>query len=312
MLTEKYKEEFLELYDKTNNKGQTVKNIIETEQETGIELLKWDEPQIIIFLKKSGSVAPTSLNMNMGTVRRLAGHICKREKLPTRSYDMEDGSFIQLIDKKQLMSVTLSYAQYINIKNQLDITEGGERINVRDKLIFELAWEGLTPDEMRFIKEENIKFSKSDNGWDIAIITLENKTIRIENPEVVEDIKLCLKETYIIRTTKSGVKKKVPYKDSEYMLKPTIAGKTSEKTYLDQPNIALQGVFRGNEITCEGVDVTGLSLADIRRSKLIYLLAPENESFFDLKTVAGIFNIKSEGGLSWLKTISKEIYPIKE
>jgi len=309
MLTEKYSENFLELYDKANNKGEIINKIIETEKITGVELLDWDDAHIIIFLKSCESVSPVALNKKMVVLRKFANFICKKEKLPIRTYSMDDGSFLQLIDKKQLMSVTLSYEQYTHIKNQLDVTDGGETVNVRDKVIFELAWASLTNDDIRFLKVTDIEFIKSENDWDIAILNLKDRIVRIDDPEVVADIKKCIKETYSIRTAKDGRIKKTFYKDSEYLVKPINVGRTSDKTYLNEPNLALQGVFKSGNIVCSGIDIEGLSLADIRRSRLIYLLSPENTDFFDIKTVSGIYNLKTQASLSWLRNIAEELYP---
>lgn len=309
MLTEKYSQRFLELYDKENNKGQIIKKIIETEQNTEVELLDWDDSHIVVYLRNFGAISPSALNKKMVVLRKFAEFICKKENIPTRTYLIDDGVFLQLIDKNQLASVTLNYSQYVHIKNQLDITDGGERVNVRDKLIFEFAWSGLTSDDIRMIKESDIEFIESDNGWQIALLNLYDRVIRIDDPEIVEDIKLCLREIYNTRTAKDGRTKKTFYKDSEYLIKPINVGRTSSKTYLNEPNLTLQSVFKSGNIICEGIDIEGLSLADIRRSKLIYLLSPENEEFFDIKTVGGLFNFKSRMSLDWLKTIARELYP---
>lgn len=312
MLTKKYSEDFLKIYDTEGNKGQIIKNIIETEEETKVELLDWEDEEIAITLKKAGSVSPQSLNRSMVILRKFADFICKKEKLTKRKYVMEDGVFMKLIDKEQLLSTTISYDQYLTIREQLDMSDGGEKVNLRDKVIFELAWEGLTNDEIRSIKETNIEFAENENGWEVTIINLENKIIRIEDTQVTEDIKLCLKEQYCVRTAKDLRTKKTYYKDSEYLIKPINVGRTSDKTYLDNPHLALQRVLRASDIVCKGIDVESLTLADVRRSKLIYLLAPENEDFFDFETVAAIYNLKRPQALRWYKKIADEKYRVEE
>mgnify|MGYP001606325636 CR=1 FL=1 len=308
MLTQKYSEDFLKLYDKKGNKGQLIKNIIETEKESKVELLDWEDTEIAIALEKSGSVSPNGLNSNMVVLRKLADFICKKEKLQTREYTMGHGTFLPLINMKHLLETTLNYDQYLIIRDQLDITENGIKINIRDKVIFELAWEGLTNEEIKSIKEENIEFVRTENDWEIAIINLDNKIIRIEDPSVTEDIKLCLKELYCIRTGKDERRKQNFYKESEYLIKPVNVGRVSDKTYLDNPHLALQRVLKVVEIVCEGINVEELTLADIRRSKLIYLLAPENEDFFNFETVAAIYNLKRPEALRWYKKIAEEKY----
>ena len=311
MLTEKYKEKFIEKYDKEANKGQIIRNIIETEIETGIELLKWDDAEKVVFLKKSHSVSVQSLSMSMIILRKFANFICEKEHLAKREYIMEDGIYIQLIDRKQLASITLSYEQYVCIKDQLDIGEYGQKINVRDKLIFCLAWSGLTNTEIRSVKEKDIEFVMNDKGWEVALIKLDNKTIKIEDSEIVNDIKVCLAETYNIRTAKDGRTKKTFYRDSEYLIKPINVGRPATKTYLENPHLALQRIFRTGEIKCEGISVEELTLADIRRSRLIYLLAPQNAEFFNFETIAETYNFRSSEYLRWYSDLAKEKYGVE-
>jgi len=70
-------------------------------------------------------------------------------------------------------------------------------------------------------------------------------------------------------------------------------------------------VFKSGAIVCQGIDMDSLSLSDIRRSRLIYLLAPENEVFFDFQTIAGIYNLKRPEGLRWYREIAREKYGVK-
>jgi len=311
MLTEKYSEKFLEIYDKFNNMGAIINGVIETEKETNIEMLDWEDEQVIIFLKQFGSVAPSSLHKKIQIIRKFADMICKKEKLPLKEYSLNDGVTMQLIDRKRLFAVTLTYEQFMNIKNQLDIQEDGMNINVRDKVIFELAWEGLTSDDIRLLKESDIEITKEETGLNVAILNLKDRIARIDSQEMIEDIKACMKETYSVSVNAVGKRRQLPYKNSEYLCKPSKIGKESIKTYLNEPNIALQGVFKSGAILCEGIEVEGLSLADIRRSKLIYLLAPENVKYFDTEIVSSIFNLRSNTGLNWLRTIAAEMYPLE-
>jgi len=310
MLTKIYSEKFLEIYDEENNKGKIIKNIIETEEESKVELLKWEDTEVATFLKKAGSPSPQTLNKHMVVLRKFADFICKKTKRPKRKYVMEDGVFMQLINKKQLMSVTINYDQYMIIKNQLAITSlDNSEINLRDKVIFELAWEGLTSEEIKLIKEDDIEFIQSDDGDEIVIIDTDGgKIVRIEDPEVSNDIKLCLKEKFNTITDINSISKTMPYKDSEYLIKPIKVGRPSSKTYLDNPHLALHHVLKSGGFACPGIDVDKLTLSDIRRSRLIYLLAPENEEFFNFETVASLYNLKRSESLRWFKEIAKEKY----
>ncbi|MBU3153480.1 hypothetical protein [Clostridium estertheticum] len=308
MLVEKYMEEFKKVYNNDINFGQIFRDIIEVEKETKKELLKWGDEEVSIYLKKADAISPKTLGKRMSILRKIADFICTKEKITKRKYLIEEGMYMQFVEKGRLDSVTLTYDQYMDIKNQLDMTEDGEKVNLREKVIFELAWQGLTNEEIKFIKSENIKFETVEDDWEIILLEFEDKTIRIEDQEVIQDIKLCIKETYNVRTAKDGRIKKTFYKDSEYLIKPINVGRFSTKTYMNNPHLALQRVLQNGDFVCPGIDVENLTLSDIRRSKLIYLLAPENEEFFNIETVARLYNLRSPAGLSWFKKVAIEKY----
>jgi hypothetical protein len=311
MLTNKYNKLYLEIFDTLNNKGQVIKNIIKTEKESAVALLNWKEDQLIMFLKKFESISPVSLSKNLTILREFANYICKEEGLEKQSFLLDNSIFISLIDTDKLLSVTLSYEQFQNIRRQLGMASIGETVNYRDKLIFELAWNGLTEDEIRMLKKSDIEYVNV-KGMDIAILSLvTGKAVRIDDPEVIEDMKKCAVTTEITRIAKDGRFKTTGYKDSEYLLRPGKSGASSPNDFFGKPATALKGAFLKQDISCDGIEMLDLSLDDIRRSRLIMLLSPKNEKFFNLETVAGLYNLKTKEGLSWYKQISALKYGVK-
>jgi|GEM_PF-7100037 len=225
---------------------------------------------------------------------------------------MGDGVLLQLINREKLMSVTLNYEQYMSINGQLDIIDADKKINLRDKVIFELAWLGLTSEEIKLIKEDDIEFIPSDNGGEVTIIDTDGgKLVRIEDPDVSNDIKLCLKEKCNTVTDTNGITKKMPYKDSEYLIKPIKVGHSTSKTYFDNPHLALHHVLRRGDILCDSINLNSLTLTDIRRSRLIYLASPNSEDFFNFKTIASLYNLKRPEALRWYKEVALEKYKPK-
>lgn len=305
MLAEKYAKLFLEIND-TKDNGGIVKNIIKTEEITGTDFLKWNNEQIELFLKEFHSVSPVSLRKNMTILKKFANLVCDKEELKRVEYPvLTDEILMDLIDKKGILSVTLSYQQFQYMRRQLKDTLPGETISYRDVVIFELAWYGLTEDEIRRLKKSDVEFTTSKDGMEVAILSLvTNKVVRIEDLETIEDLKEAMSESYRITMSNHGKLDRREYKDSDYIIRPIKSGVVSNKDYLDKPTTALKGAFARKNITCEGVDIPALSLDDIRRSRLILLLAPQNEKFFDFETVAGLYNIKSVDGIRWHKDIS--------
>jgi hypothetical protein len=99
------------------------------------------------------------------------------------------------------------------------------------------------------------------------------------------------------------------YKDSDYLLKPIQVGKSKSKkeNYITNPSLTLQSVFNNdiNWVTCKDVDIERLSLEDIRRSKIIYLLADKN---FTMEKIAKLFGLQSESNLYWLQRVANKKY----
>lgn len=311
-INKEYAQKFVE-----NNKtfGYVVHEILKTEDELSKNLMEWEEKDIVEFLKSFHSISTISLSGRMNVLRNLGNFISDEMCIKRRSFTIGKNSFLECIDMDKLLSRTISFEQYKHIKNQLSITENGKDYNIRDKLIFELAWQGLSHEEIKYIKEKDIDFVESDYGWDIAMIHFDDgKIIKIEEPEVVEDIKKVMKEYKYIVYSKDGLQKTMDYKDSEYLLKPIQVGRGKLKTYISNPGLTIQNIFNSNSnpILCDGIDMCNLSLEDIRRSKLIYLLSEQNSQYIDMNLITVLFDMKVESGLYWLKKVAKIKYNAKK
>ena len=56
MISNKHYKTYLKTYDEWNNRGAIIQNIMKIESDSGVELLKWDEDQIQMFLDRTNSV----------------------------------------------------------------------------------------------------------------------------------------------------------------------------------------------------------------------------------------------------------------
>jgi len=144
-------------------------------------------------------------------------------------------------------------------------------------------------------------------GDDNAIISLGNNIILIEHAEVVEDIKAVIAEQYYRLTSCKGIEKTMSYMDSEYLFKPIMVGKNigKEETFLSNPNTALKNSLFRNGVECEGINMRRLSLEDIRRSKIIYLIHHAKE--MNLEEISVMFDV-NDSNLNWLREIAKVKY----
>lgn len=173
-----------------------------------------------------------------------------------------------------------------------------------------MAWWGLTQAEIKILKEENIEFQHNDMlKHDIALLRLPKRIVRIEDAEVVFDIKRVQREVRYLVTDRNGIQKLVPFRDSDMLIKATEYGTKSNKKHLDNPSHAIQAAMYNNNVRCEGIDLERITVNDIRRSRLIWLLSrPE----YDIVTVGALYGFKNYSGLTWLQYIAKKKYHITD
>lgn len=300
----KYKNQFLGINRKlkpTKNKDYSVvvDAIIENEKRTGKNIMIWDEPEIVEYLKSFKSISPNSLIKRLVYLRVYADFIAEMEGVNKRQYAIVDTKVIDCIDREKLMSLTVDYEEYQTIKSQLP-----DDYNVRDKLIISLAWEGLTKDEMKYLKEKDVEFIESDMG-EVALLRISvKKVLKIESPDVVEELKMVINErTYKLFRNNHVVS--LQYKESPYLLKPVQVGHSkNDDPSICHPSLVINNALKNNNVILEGVNLEKISVEDIRRSKLMYLLSDENADYFDNALIASIFHIKNEVNLYWLKQMA--------
>ena len=177
----------------------------------------------------------------------------------------------------------------------------GKEYNTRDKILVELAWEGLTVDEMKNLKEQDIVFDKS-SGSNIAKIKLETRTVNVRNEGVVEDIKKTLRQTEYYLASKTGRKSQFrKYKETDYLIKVINTNTSSKDTASNLTQIMKKVLARVYVLPT--VDLENLTLESIRRSRAIEMLK-HNESLDDVQEFMGK---KTSCDLYWLQELALKI-----
>ncbi|WP_353894170.1 hypothetical protein PRVXH_000952 [Proteinivorax hydrogeniformans] len=302
MLSAKYKAQFLSRNNDITDRKYIYSHIQEVENTHGC-FTKWNDDALRYYLQSFEATSPNSLHKYVQFLRNLYNYIAGEENIKiAKTYYISQEELFSLIDRRKLNESILSLEQNRYIKNQLTVTKDGIEGNVRDKLIFELAWEGLSNEEIKLIKESDIEFTLTAEEKVIVLLNLKNRVHRIEDEEVVEDIKRCLKETDYYLTLKNGRIRRMKYKESEYLIKPLNVGRGKIEEYLINPSHALMTVFRQNAIICEGINVGSLTVEEIRRSRIIYLL----ENNYSLETINLMYNVRHSNNLYWLRSIADE------
>lgn len=309
MYSQKYINDFYKKYPKYISYKKIMDNILEIETTLDKSIVDWNEEDLITFLKNITALSPQTVNRYLNILQHFVEYITnsKQKKFVLRK-SIKEGLF----DTDKLLEVTITPNDYDIIKEQLVLIVDNKQYNVRDRLIFELAWSNLNTDEIVHLKYSDIKFVFDDDGKEIALLFLNSGRIqRIEDTNIVNDIKLCMKETYNITKTKENVIKRFVYKASDYLIKPMNVGIKSEDSK-DNSVLSLAVTFRRildkYEVKCDNINILELNLEDIRRSKIIYYLSSQNEKYFDIKTVAGLLNLKTTRSLKWLGDIANKKY----
>jgi hypothetical protein len=306
-LSMKYANDFIQ-DDKNYKLRSTIQAILKTEEKINKNIKKWNESDIETYLSGFKCISPPSMHLKLNTLRNFADYISTKTKRAKVCYDVEKFSAIKNSKFEDLLPVTLSYEQYKIIKEQLIAEEMGKTFNTRDKLMFELAWYGLSHTEIQMLKENDVKFFEGEYG-EYVVLKLQNREIEIQENEVIKDIKNTMIEDIYISHTQGGTKR-YKYKDTEYLLKPISVGAGKSSEYIAQPSLALQNVFKNisKPIICDGIDVEKLTLEHIRRSKIIYLLSMKDTKGYTVAKIKKIMNIHSTSNIYWLRHVVKLKY----
>ncbi|MGE5438155.1 MAG: hypothetical protein ACM3O3_13155 [Syntrophothermus sp.] len=325
-LTNKYAIQFLNETDEKDRKRyfNTVKKIMNIERETGKKVTDWNDDNIIDFFKVFKAKSPASLASKNTIFNKYRFSLYKnmlKEESEFKTYELDRDTKIACSRHDELLSVTINYDEYVQIKNQMIIEEGSVKVNTRDKLIFELAWLPMTNHEIKTLRINDIEFIEGEM-WEYAKITLRNNdgTIKriaiVENEEVVNDIKLVIKEDTYYNFSENSYKcykfkdtittfegnKEITIKN-DYLIKPVIVGVMALDGCVSNASITLSGVFNNPNTSpkCKGIRVQNLTIEHIFRSKMLYLM---NEGI-EVKELAKKYNFKADGTLyGWKNLVS--------
>jgi len=173
-------------------------------------ITEWSNNKFNDFIKLLNLTAKMSVDKYFNILTDIYLYICKEENILFKniylSYPYE-----YYLDLEKINSQLISKNEYELIKSKIIETIDGKEYNTRDKLVFELLWEGLLPGEIRNLKKNNIKMQK-----DKIIIHLENKVVNIDNKEIIDDIDKTLSQKYYYN---KKTQKFFEYLDSPYVIK---------------------------------------------------------------------------------------------
>ena len=281
-------------------------NILSKVEQYNKPLESWTVEDVDRYLSDLSSTSLNTIQKHLLSLRKLYKYISK-----TNDDISPSKTLWEFIDFDKLRSIILTKEDYIYIRNSLDIVYGGETINLRDKVIFELAWSTLTSEEIRLLKENDIE----EISRDLVILHLSNRKVNIDDPVVVKDIRNLKNEMNYYIFWNNGKILKYSYKESSFLIKPIAIRLDKARMDIASLSIIFMQIMKRTsfDISRKSIDFDGvdhilnlkkISLEAIRRSKIIYLLSMD----VTLETIKQLLDKNQQSDIVWLRKMAKKIY----
>lgn len=282
---------------------------------------EWSNKDLDTLLYAMDSISANSIRKYIVIFRDIHDFLCKKENIKCRRLQPTKDVF-DYISYDKLRSRIITFEDYKVLRDLLSFNYNGKGYNYRDKVMFELAWEGLANSEIRYLKETDIIWIRDSNqSIAKAILKLnDGREIIVDDNIVVQDLFTAGNEQIYTRVDKNGKVLQYPYRHSQYFIKPiaiTDKHKNTNDESVSNPSLMLRQILskiireekylsrdsKGNQ---HKLDLENLNLEDIRRSKIIYLLAINK--YLSVADIAKLFGKSVECDFYWLKEVSKRVY----
>lgn len=281
--------EFIKYEKNSNVNIHILKSMFEYEKKIKREIRLWRNEDELNWLKSFNTISPFGLHSRISFLNKYKDFI-KRTNKQLRVYKskLTSDEVWGCIDIEKLEKLTLTDAQYNIILAQMQNTDT-KFINTRDRLIMELAWLGLTNNEIKMLKKNDVKIVDDENEKQ-AVISLQNRNIVTGNLQTILDIETCFEEQNHIVNTKKNIMKVMKLAESNYLIRPVSIGTNvaSTTSTIGNPSVVLKNVFIKNDIKCNGIDIELLSIESIRRSKICSLIHNEELDYVGMVNEFGI------------------------
>lgn len=305
---------FENFLDKVRNKQDLTlySHIITQIEKYEKPLGEWNEEDVDRYLTDLHSTSVNSLQRYFLLLSNLHKYHCQNNNIPYKKLKASS-SISNFLDYDKSRSTIITLDDFEFIRKELDFLYDYETVNVRDKLIFELAWETLTSEEIKTLKENSVE----EISEDLVILHLPHRKVNINDREIIRDIKTVKhKESTYISIQQSGRVLRYSYKDSPYLIKPVRIRSDSSRQDIANLGIVFMQIMKklSFDITRKSRDFDGrehdlniekINLESIRRSKIIYMLSIKNST---IDIVRQLLDKSQQNDIAWLNKIAKKIY----
>lgn len=316
---EQYLESFLadnEVKD-VNSYKSLVSNIERVEK----FITEWTNDDVSDFIKSLNTISPNSVLKYEQVIRKFYNHVCKVMDIEPIEIKLESDPK-WYINFFLLESVTLDVTRFNWLKKLL-VVEVDEftakqygfstaEVNHRDSVLLSLAWNGLTKEEIKKLKSNDITI-----GYERISIQLPKGRVKIiYDQELAGDLKKCINaEYYYINETFTRPECFKKLRSSEYLIRP-VETRESKNEYCSDPNQLLHTVLNKLDGAVPGIDLNLLTLEDIRRSRIINLFRTDEAAtiedardFLDKRSGCDIYWMRGIGEMfARLDARRKEMY----
>lgn len=274
--------------------------ICSAEKEINKDITEWTRDDLLGYIQSRNETSHNVVSVLISNFNKFREFICEKENIPFEKF--EDINVNELINLNDLLFIT--FKQYSTIRRQM-------KLNTRDRLLLELSWFGVEYDQIKNLKESDIEFKTDKDNNDFIIFNLKDKKpLRCDDKNLIDDIRKVLNENYYYIEASDGRSKKMMYRDNLYLIKtPKIGYIGSKGDMMNNPSRVLQRAIVSQNIECDDIDLSHLTMTAIRRSSLIYMLSPQFKDYYDVNLIKEIYDFKTDSELYWLKKFAKIKYP---
>ena len=297
-------ENFIDNFMITKKEKETYNRIFDRLSEESKFITKWENEDLDKFIESFDSISENSVNKYLQIVRDFYSFVCKELGLKPKTLKLTK-NIKDYINLEELLARTLNENEYKALKNLLVCETPEGTYNYRDKVLLELGWLGLTNNEIKTLRIDNIEFYKEFNQ-EKAKLKLKRRTVVIENKEIVYDIKMTIEHKKYWRVEKGGREYFINLKETPMLIK-AVAMRQSNKDEVSNPSNMLNGVLKNLAEQADiipGVKIENINLSDIRRSRIIELL---KLPYLKINDIKNIYDKKTESDLYWLQGIANII-----
>ena len=296
-------EEYIEGFLETNNVKEKEIFINHIKKMEKIEkfITEWSDKEIDKLIKSTNSISMNAINKYLQYTRSFYQYVCNQEGVIPKKITLTK-SYEYYINYEKFGDVLLDKKAYEQLKGEMIYSTFEGDFNFRDKVMIELAWEGLTSEEIKNLKtsEKDIEFINDEK----VILHLSKRDVTINNAEIVYDIKQAIQQDkYYIPESLYKKEQWRNLKPSTHLIKPVVT-RQSDNECVSNPSQLIRNVFKKMDIgIVPGIDLENVSLEDIKRSSIINAFM----SGMDIPEVKEKYGKKTECDIYWLQNIAQTL-----